>query len=600
MSARVSSILTADHASVDVDDERCAGCQECVIRCPTHALAIDPVRWVAVADDALCVGCRQCERVCPSNAIAVSGPLAVGPRTDAAPLRPDPLDGDTRETRAGFAGWPEALREAERCLTCPDPTCMESCPAHNDIPGFISAVRRRDLAAASDVLARSTVLPGVCSRVCDQSAQCEGACSWTLAGRQAVSIGRLERFVADHGPQPRVHRGSVEGAGLSVAVVGSGPAGQAAAWELLASSARVTMLEKDDAPGGVLRWGIPSFTLPAAIRRGYLDALTAAGLVLETGRALGADVKLDELLRTHDAVILAHGASLPLALPVEGMALPGVEDATAFFERAKPALEAGGQPQGYPAGVRVLVVGGGNTAMDVARTLRRSGAQVTAVEWMDERFARVRLDELADARAEGVDVRFTTTVERLEGDGDGVRTAWLRRTAQRQGAKPPVVVPGPAEALAIDRVVVALGYRVDRDVAGTVVDLPLRVGDRSRSFPDRRWIASGIPTGPALAVGTQALQREVGLAVAASPVHAGWWVRLWHRRTEPAGRSRIERWARLWRRQEEEAVAAAGTPRAERVWVVGDALVGPSTVVGAMAQGRAAARAVLHARPARG
>ncbi|MDE3113128.1 MAG: FAD-dependent oxidoreductase [Chloroflexota bacterium] len=596
MSAQISSIV-ADHASVSIDEERCAGCQECVIRCPTHALAIDTERWIADADDELCVGCRQCERVCPYSAIAVTGPRIVAPRIDDAPLRPDPLDGDRRETRSGFAGWPEALREAERCLACPDPTCMEGCPAHNDIPGFIAAVRQRDLVAAADVLSRSTMLPGVCSRVCDQSVQCEGACSWALAGGQAVSIGRLERFVADRGPEPRVQRASVEGAGLSVAIVGSGPAGQAAAWELLAASARVTMLEKDAEPGGVLRWGIPSFTLPAAVRRGYLDALVAAGLVVTTGRALGRDVAIDDLLADHDAVILAHGASTPLRLPVSGMDLPGVEDATACLERAKPALESGGQPQGYPRGIRVLVLGGGNTAMDVARTLRRSGAEVTAVEWMDERFARVRPDELADARAEGVDVRFTTTVDRLEGDAQGVRTAWLRRTVQRLSTKPPVVVPGAPEPLAVDRVVVALGYRVDRAVAGSVVDLPLRVDDRARTFPDRRWIASGIPTGPALAVGTQALQREAGLAVAASAVHSGWWVRLWQR--EPRARSRAEVWGQLWRRQEEAAAAEARAPRAERVWVVGDALVGPATVVGAMAQGRAAARAVLHARPAR-
>ena len=147
--------------------------------------------------------------------------------------------------------------------------------------------------------------------------------------------------------------------------------------------------------------------------------------------------------------------------------------------------------------------------------------------------------------------------------------------------------------------IVALGYRVDGTVAASVVALPLPSIDQKGVIPDRRWTASGIPTGPASAVGTQALKREVGLAVAGSPVHTGWWARLWHRRAESAGRFRATWWAQLWKRQAEVGVATAPKPQAERVWVAGDALVGPSTVAGAMAQGRAAARAVLKTRPRR-
>ena len=591
--------LVMNHAQVHINQERCAGCQECVIRCPTHALSIDPEKWVAEADDALCVGCRQCERVCPYSAIAVTGPLVVAARSDALPLRPKPLAGNSQEIRPGFQGWSEALAEADRCLNCPDPTCMEGCPAHIDIPGFISAFRERNLDKAHDVLSQSSFLPGICSRVCDQSVQCEGACSWTLAGGQAVSIGRLERFVADHGPQPHVEKKTAVGAGLSVAVVGSGPAGVAAAWELLAASAEVSMIEKDEEAGGVLRWGIPSFTLPDSVVDPHFNALQAAGLKLRTGCELGKDITLGALLVEHDAVILAHGASLPLSIRVPGADLPGVEDATSFLNRAKPALEAGTRPEGVGPGVHVLVLGGGNTAMDVARTLRRFGARVTAVEWMDERFARVRPDELVEARDEGVEALFNTTVESLEGDGDGVRVAWLRRTVQRSGTQRPQIVNGPPEALPVDRVIVALGYRVDSTVAASVVTLPLPSIDQKGVIPDRRWIASGIPTGPASAVGTKALNREVGLAVAGSPVHSGWWERLWHRRAESPGRFRATWWAQLWKRQAEVGFATAPMPQAERVWVAGDALVGPSTVAGAMAQGRAAARAVLTTRPTR-
>jgi glutamate synthase (NADPH) small chain len=167
---------------VTILTDRCAGCQECVIRCPSGALTLDAGRWVAVADDALCVGCRQCERTCPFSAITVTGPLAVASRTEPVPRHPERLCGDTGEVRKGFGSWDEALAEASRCLNCPDPTCVRGCPAHNDIPSFISAIRDQDLGMAHDVLRRTSVLPDVCSRVCDQAAQCEGACTWSLAG----------------------------------------------------------------------------------------------------------------------------------------------------------------------------------------------------------------------------------------------------------------------------------------------------------------------------------------------------------------------------------------------------------------------------------
>ncbi len=155
------------HASVQLTVERCAGCCECVRRCPTGALAIDSRRDVVRAEDARCVGCRQRERVCPFHAITVTGPLVLAARSAERVVYPEPIEGDISEVRRGCADWSEARHEADRCLQCPDPTCVAGCPAHNDIPGFIAAVRERDLAAARAVLSRSSVLPDVCSRVCD-------------------------------------------------------------------------------------------------------------------------------------------------------------------------------------------------------------------------------------------------------------------------------------------------------------------------------------------------------------------------------------------------------------------------------------------------
>ena len=354
--------------------DRCAGCQECVIRCPTGALSMDTERWVAHADGDLCVGCRQCERTCPFSAIVIEGPLLVAPRTDPAPAHPAHLPGDVSEIRSGFAGWPEALAEAARCLECPDPTCVRGCPAHNDIPGFIAAVRNRDLEGAHGILRRTSVLPDICSRVCNQAAQCEGACSWSLAGGAPVAIGRLERFVADTlpVPPPAPAPASVTGE-LSVGIIGSGPAAAGAAWELIEAGASVTVYEKDTTPGGLCNWGIPDFTLPEAVAARPWQQLTAAGVDLRCGTEIHPE-DLDRLLGAHDAVIMAHGASVPLRLSVPGADLGGVTDATTFLQGAKAALAVGGDPDGFCATLglagedtelagrppRGLVVGAGN------------------------------------------------------------------------------------------------------------------------------------------------------------------------------------------------------------------------------------------------
>ncbi len=564
----------AGQPHVTVLTDRCAGCQECVIRCPAGALAMDASRWVAVADDAMCVGCRQCERTCPFSAITVDGPLVVPGRSELPPQHPEWLTGDTSEIRPGFGSWEEALAEASRCLSCPDPTCVRGCPAHNDIPSFIRAIRDGDLAAAHDVLRRTSVLPDVCSRVCDQAAQCEGACSWSLAGGAPVTIGKLERFVAENAPVPPPARNELTGAGLSVAVVGSGPAGIGATWRLLEACASVTVYEREAEPGGLLGWGIPDFTLPPAIAARPWQQLVAAGARLHCGVDIGPGA-ISDLLARHDAVILAHGASLPLRLPVPGGDLGGVTDATRFLKAGKAALRNGdeawfrdsfGLPAPSPGGddsaaPQVLVLGAGNTAMDAARTARRLGLRAVCVDWVDERFALARPDELDEARHEGVDIRFLHTVARLEGDGGRVRRAVLARTRQTRADRRPKPLSGDREVLDVDLVVMAMGYRSDPAFGPVLPGTP--VARKSAVLPDRRWLASGILANPA-------------------PEFA---------RRKPVGRLALDR---------ETGLAASALPFQERLWTAGDALVGPSTVVEAMAQGRRVAASILRTRPSRG
>ncbi len=555
---------SARHVTVLVD--RCAGCQECVIRCPAGALTMEPVTWTALADDAACVGCRQCERVCPFSAIVVEGPLALTERYDPPLHHPVELRGNVEETRRGYDTWEEAIAEATRCLTCPDPTCVRGCPAHNDIPQFVAAVRDHDLDRAHEILHRTTVIPDVCSRVCNQAAQCEGACTWSLAGGVPVAIGRLERFIADHAPVPPPAAVAPYADALSVGIIGAGPAGLGAAWDLVEAGAHVTVYEREAQPGGLLLWGMPDFTLPDEVATRPWRQLVEAGVDLRCSTAIPADA-LDHLLTVHDAVVVANGAGVPIRLPVPGADLEGVVDATFFLQGAKDALMPGGDVPAWrerlgvadERGQRVLVLGAGNTAMDVARMARRLGLEATCVDWLDERFALARPDELAEARDEGVEVLFNRTLTSLSGEGRVAR-ARLAHTVQRERTAQPTVLADQVDDRPVDLVVMAMGYRLDGAYREAVASAP--IVKKAGTYPHGRWRASGLLANPASAynhhnpVGSLSLDREVG----------------------------------LW---------AAASPRRERLWFAGDALTGPATVVEAMAQGRRAARAILDAQPAR-
>jgi glutamate synthase (NADPH/NADH) small chain len=611
----------AERPVVRVLMDRCAGCQECVIRCPVSALDLDPATWTVFAHQELCVGCRQCVRSCPFSAIEVDGPVMDGERV-VAPVAissgsTEEILSSTKEVRLGLESWEEVLQEASRCLRCPDPTCVRGCPAHNDIPLFIERLLERDLDGAREALAPTSSMPEICARVCDQAVQCEGACSWSLAGGTPVAIGLLERFVGDHAPvlpiafppqagaaAPEPSRASApapvspgsEGkdtygneptpAPLEVAVVGSGPASIAATAQLLRAGARVEVFEAAHEPGGLLTWGIPSFTLPDEIAERPWGALVAAGANLHCDTSVDAE-SLERLLDSHDAVILATGAGLPIRPPVPGIDLEGVLDATTFLQEGRRVLKSGGRladllvspsalhtpgageerqvafgQGGSPGGTPpvVLVLGGGNTAMDVARTARRLGADAICVDWMDRRFAPVRPDELEEAEIEGVQVRFNTTLVSLGGDGSKVRRALLAKTVQHSRDERPKILESDTYSLQVDMVVMAMGYRIEEAMAKIAKEVPVR-----KSFsglPDRRWIASGIFGNPA-------------------PVGA---------RGLPVGSMSYGR---------EMARLVAMIPRTERLWVVGDALVGPSTVVEAMAQGRDAAWSILERRPSR-
>jgi glutamate synthase (NADPH/NADH) small chain len=536
---------------VKIVSERCVGCQECVIRCPTEALSMNIPKWIAVADNSLCVGCRQCERTCPVGAIAVIGPRLVSERS-RLPVQAGPVGlGDVAEVRPGFANIEEAIKEAERCMNCPDPTCMRGCPAHNDIPRFIEAIRNKDLAGAERVIAETSCLPDICSRVCNWATQCEGSCSWALAGGEPVAIGKLERFITDNSPVPPIQKNrSEKGKGLSVGIVGSGPAGIAAAYELLSAGASVDIYERGSVPGGVLQWGIPSYILPDDVSGRPIKRLVEAGAKIHTNTSVTPQV-MEQLLETHDAMIAAQGAPIAERPSIPGVDLEGVIDATVFLTRAKRSL-ADGTMMPELKGVHVLDLGGSDTALDVARSILRLGGKPIVIHRREERFSRARPDEIIEAKNEGVEFRFATNLARLEGENGKVKRAVLVRTRQSKADLAPEVIPGSEQVLEANLVVLSTGYGLDPKFSSLFSPLPLRQPISDRLFPDRRWVGSGILADD-----------------------------------NPVGRVAWER---------EHALRSATYPRRGKLWLVGDALTGPSSVVASMAQGKLAARAILEKR----
>lgn len=561
-----------ERPSVEVLIDRCAGCQECVVRCPTEALTMDVATWTALPVPDRCVGCRQCERTCPFSAIVVSGPVLAGSRTVPDVEVPAEVLGSWVELRPGLSAWDEVLAEASRCLDCPDPTCVRGCPAHNDIPGFLRALRSGDVDAAAAVLAQTSTMPDVCARVCDQQLQCEGACSWSLAGAEPVAIGAVERFVVDRArslAQPTVaSTGGTEqrarGRGLEVVVVGGGPAGLTCAERLADEGAAVTLLERSSRPGGWLVRGIPEFTLPDRVARRLVEDTRRAGVEILTGVSVGIE-QVDELLQRYDALVWAAGAADPISPAIPGIDAAGVVDAVSFLQAGFEVLDGTTSPDHPSAssvlprpGSQVLVLGGGNTAMDVARVARRLGAKALSVDWLARRFAPVRPDELSEAEAEGVDVRFETTLRRLETTDGRVSRAVLVPTRQTSASERPQVLDGPEEVLSVELVVVAMGFRIPGAVTERFGGLVPR---QPTAMPERSWSGSG------LLAGQPAVERAA--------------------RTGSLALGR------------EEARRAAVLERDDRTWVIGDALVGPSTVVEAMSHGRSVAGAILDRQPRR-
>lgn len=374
----------------------------------------------------------------------------------------------------------EAMLEASRCLSCRRPGCMLACPVSIKIPAFIEKVAAGDFEAAGRIIAMDSSLPAICGRVCPQESQCEGSCVLNLKG-QPVAIGKLERFVADWSRENGISYNEKEAPnGKKVAVVGSGPAGLACASDLAKWGYDVTIFESLHKPGGVLQYGIPEFRLPKdKVVGSEIAKLKELGIKIETNVIVGRTITIDQLMDEEgfSAVFIGSGAGLPKFMNIPGESLNGVFSANEFLTRNNlmKAYSAESDTPIY-AGHKAVVVGGGNVAMDAARTALRLGAEVTIVYRRTEKELPARAEEVHHAKEEGIAFRMLSNPVEIIGDEKG----WVRAIRCQEmelgvpdasGRRSPVAVEGSYFDIETDVVIMSLGTSPNPLIAGTTPGL---------------------------------------------------------------------------------------------------------------------------------
>lgn len=379
----------------------------------------------------------------------------------------------------------EAQLEASRCLHCKNPRCVAACPVAVKIPDFIERIVAGDIAGAAAKIAEDSSLPAVCGRVCPQESQCEGSCVLGVKF-EPVSIGKLERFVADWtfaqmaGSEGDPSEPVASVSKRKVAIIGSGPAGLACATDLAKAGYDVTIFEALHKPGGVLEYGIPEFRLPKEkVLKRELDEVRALGVKIETDVIIGRTVTIDSLMDNEgfEAVFVGTGAGLPKFMGIPGENLNGVFSANEFLTRNN-LMKAFRDDYRTPihAGERVCVVGGGNVAMDAARTALRLGADTTIVYRRTEVELPARKEEVHHAKEEGIDFKMLTNPVEILGDERG----WVRALRcvrmelgepDESGRRRPVEVAGSEFEIPTDTVIMALGTSPNPLIARTTPGL---------------------------------------------------------------------------------------------------------------------------------
>ena len=373
----------------------------------------------------------------------------------------------------------EAQLEATRCLDCKNPRCVAACPVGIQIPRFIERLREGDIRGAAEVIGQDSSLPSICGRVCPQESQCEGACILGIKG-ESVAIGKLERFVGDWQLESGRTTPQIEKNGHKVAIIGSGPAGLACASDLAKMGYEVTIFEALHEAGGVLVYGIPEFRLPKErIVKREIESVKALGVKIETDVVVGRTMTIDSLLDEEgfEAVFIGSGAGLPRFMGIEGENLNGVLSANEFLTRAN-LMHAYDDEYDTPiyVGRKVVVVGGGNVAMDAVRTAKRLGAGSVIVYRRSEKELPARVEEVHHAKEEGIDFQMLTNPTRVLGDDKG----WVRGIEcvrmelgepDESGRRSPVEVAGSEFEIECDVVIMALGTSPNPLIASTTASL---------------------------------------------------------------------------------------------------------------------------------
>lgn len=374
----------------------------------------------------------------------------------------------------------EAIKEAQRCLNCKNPRCVQGCPVSISIPEFIEEVKVGNFEKAAKVIAKSSSLPAVCGRVCPQETQCEGVCVVGMKG-DPVSIGKLERFVADWSRENKVDlTGDIEKNGIKVGIVGSGPAGLACAGDLAKLGYDVTVFEAFHESGGVLTYGIPEFRLPKEKVVNYeIDSIKKLGVKIENNVIVGRTITIEEMIEDEGfkAVFIGSGAGLPSFMGIPGENANGVLSANEFLTRVnlmKAYIDDYDTP--IRVGKHVAVIGGGNVAMDAARTALRLGADTHIVYRRSEEELPARVEEVHHAKEEGIVFDLLTNPKEIHVDENG-NVCGLTCIKMElgepddSGRRRPVEIPGSEFKIDVDMVIMSLGTRPNPLIASTTPGL---------------------------------------------------------------------------------------------------------------------------------
>ena len=374
----------------------------------------------------------------------------------------------------------EAMAEASRCINCKNAQCVKGCPVSINIPGFIEQVKEGNFEKAYEIIGESSSLPAVCGRVCPQESQCEGKCIRGIKG-EPISIGKLERFVADTAREMGIKpEGAKEKKGKKVAVIGSGPAGLTCAGDLAKMGYDVTIFEALHEAGGVLVYGIPEFRLPKEkVVKQEIENVKALGVKIETNVVVGKSVTIDELMEKEgfSAVFIGSGAGLPKFMGIPGEQANGVFSANEYLTRSN-LMKAFDENSNTPImrGKKVAVVGGGNVAMDAARTALRLGAEVHIVYRRSEEELPARVEEVHHAKEEGVIFDLLTNpVEIMEDENNwvcGIKCVKMELgEPDESGRRKPVVKPDSEFVMEVDTVIMSLGTSPNPLISSTTEGL---------------------------------------------------------------------------------------------------------------------------------